>query len=300
LERVALRSTRCAICGTEGNATTLYESTLDERAFTAEVFSARRRPDRIHYRLVKCNSCGLVRSDPATDPSLLARLYGESEFPTDELQAARRTYGRHLDRALGLGAQRGSLLEIGSGTGFFLEEALARGFREVRGVEPSRSAVASASPAVRGRIVCDVMRPGLFAPESFDVVCIFHVMDHLSDPGAVLDECRNVLRPGGLLLCLNHDVEALSARLLGERSPIVDVEHTYLYSRRTMARLIERHGFAVLESKPAWTTFSLRYLVHLAPLPGKSALLRLLSGRLGSLRLTIPFVNLYAIARKPG
>jgi SAM-dependent methyltransferase len=300
---VDLLPTRCAICGTEGDSRELYRANFDLGALNPAVFSARRLPDRVHYRMVKCVHCGLVRSDPVASSHLLARLYDQSAFTyRDEAPDLRHTYRRYLRMLERLGAKKGALLEIGCGNGFFLEEALSEGYRTVRGVEPSRAAIDHADPRVRDRIVCDVMRAGLFGDARFDVVCLFQVFDHVPDPGALLDECLAVLEPGGLVLAINHDVEAVSARLLGEKSPIVDIEHTYLYSPATMSRLFEKHGFEILRSGAARNRYSLHYLFRLFPAPAafKRAMLAWLQSRaVGQWRLTLPLGNLYLIARKP-
>ena len=151
MQTVELRNTRCAICGTEGNAAELYPANFDPQALNPAVFSARRLPDRVHYRLVKCKTCGLVRSDPIATPELLAQLYHQSTFTyTDEVADLKRTYGRYLAGLDKYGARKDTLLEIGCGNGFFLQQALAQGYRSVRGVEPSRAAVSQAAPEVRG------------------------------------------------------------------------------------------------------------------------------------------------------
>src|SRR5260370_21529620 len=77
---VDLHATCCAICQTENNATELYRANFDLEAFSPTVFSARRTPDRIHYRMVRCNTCQLVRSTPVADPDTVANLYHESSF----------------------------------------------------------------------------------------------------------------------------------------------------------------------------------------------------------------------------
>jgi SAM-dependent methyltransferase len=303
MQTVELRNTRCAICGTEGNAAELYPANFDLQALNPAVFSARRLPDRVHYRLVKCKTCGLVRSDPIADRTLLAQLYHASAFTyTDEVADLKRTYGRYLARLDNFGARKDALLEIGCGNGFFLQQALAQGYRSVRGVEPSRAAVSQAAPEVRDSIRCDLMRPGLFAPGEFDVICLFQVFDHLPDPAALLDACFAALRPGGLVLCLNHNVAAVSARLLGERSPIVDIEHTYLYSPATMERLFTARGFRIRKAGSARNRYSLRYLVRLLPLPAgpkQAALGWLERHRIGRLRLCVPLGNLYLVAQRP-
>ena len=298
-----MHSTRCAICGCEDNAAERWPASFDPQAFSARVFSARRMPDRVHYRMVTCAVCGLVRSDPVAGEDLLARLYAESRFDYgQEVSSIEASYGRALGALEARSSRRDALLEIGCGNGFFLEHALGRGWREVRGVEPSADAVARASPALEGAIVRDVMRGGLFPAESFDAVCLFQVLDHISSPVELLRDCVSVLRPGGHILAFNHNVAAWSARLLGERSPIVDIEHTYLYSPETMRRLFARAGFVDCRVRGVRNTYSLAYLAQLAPMPAapKRRLLSLLrSRRAGRVRVTVPLGNLCLIARKP-
>jgi len=253
--------------------------------------------------MVRCVTCGLVRSDPVVESGRLSQLYGESTFDyAAEVDDLRSTYGRYLEKLRRLGGEQHAILEVGCGNGFFLEEALEHGYEEVRGVEPSTAAVKSADPKVRPNIACDIMRPGLFPENEFDAVCLFQTFDHLPDPGAVLDASMKALRPGGLLLCLNHNVQAMSARLLGERSPIIDVEHTYLYSPETMARIFSLHGYGIVEQGRVSNTTSLRYLIHLLPLPRRTkgtlaSLVRAI--RLDPVRLRLPLGNLYLVAQKP-
>lgn len=302
-EGITLTATRCAVCGTDGNSETVYPASFDAGAFTPAIFSARRAPDRIHYRLVRCLTCGLLRSDPVAADDVLSDLYARSEFHYGEETASlSSTYGRYLAECERFWGRKEALLEIGCGNGFFLEEARRRGYATVRGVEPSTDAVAQAPAELQTAIVVDIMRPGLFDEQTFDVICFFQVLDHLADPGAVLGECLKLLRPGGLVLCLNHDAGALSARVLKERSPIVDIEHTYLYSRETLGRLLEAQGYRVRGGGAVRNTYSLRYLTHLLPLPGpvkRSAAGALRATRLGDLRLSVKLGNQYAIAQRP-
>lgn len=300
---VKLEPIRCAICDTKDNATELYPSNFDFQAFNPAVFSARRLPDRIHYRVVKCNTCGLVRSDPIANSQVLAQLYAQSTFDyTEEVVNLKFTYGRYLTRLNDYGVKKGALLEIGCGSGFFLEEALTQGYVSIQGVEPSATAVAKASPQIRPYIICDIMRPGLFEQERFDVICLFQVLDHIPDPSTLIDECFRVLKPGGLVLCLSHNIEAASAKLLKDYSPIIDIEHVYLYSPDTISRIFILHGFRVMRIGSAWNNYTVFYLTRLIPLPTQLKhviLASLKSSFIGRMRLSVPLGNFYFIAQRP-
>lgn len=298
-----LQPTLCAICGEETPSTELYRANLDPSSFTAEVFSARRLPDRLHYRMVRCARCGLVRSDPVLSAGALADLYKESSFDYgDELEGLRVTYGAALDRAGAYLERRHGLLDTGCGSGFVLEVAAARGWTDLHGVEPSTDAISKASPAIAPLIVEDVMRSGLFPAESLSLVTLFQVLDHMPDPMGLLRDCRHILTPGGLIMAFNHNVTAWSARLLRDRSPIIDVEHTYLYSPATMRQLFTAAGFEVISVAPVRNTYSISYLLHLLPLPRKLKQVlvpRLRATPFGKRQLTVPLGNLCLIARRP-
>lgn len=300
---IKLHPTRCAICNTEGETTELYPANFDLQAFNQVVFSARRLPDRIHYRMVKCITCGLVRADPVVDSETLTELYAQSSFDySDEVINLKSTYGRYLAKLVKYGAKKGALLEVGCGNGFFLEEALAQGYAIVRGVEPSATALSRADPQLRQSIICNVMSPGLFKAGQFDVICMFQIFDHIPDPGLLLAECFRVLKPGGLILCLNHNIEAWPAKIFKNRSPIIDIEHTCLYSPTTMTRIFAKYGFKVRNVGSAYNKYTLYYLMRFIPFPAllkRVILASLKRSFVGRIRMLIPLGNLYLIAQRP-
>ncbi len=301
-QRPRLEPTSCAICRVEDEADEIYPASLRPEALTPATFSARRLPDRTHHRLVRCRRCGLVRSDPIVDQESMLALYRASTFAyAHELDGLKTTYAKVLRHLSGLVPSREGLLDVGCGNGFVLELALDLGWHGVRGVEPSEDAIAHAPARVAHLIEPGFLQRGMFAPESFDAVTLFQVLDHLADPGEVLSEVHRLLRPGGVVLALNHNVDAWSARVLRERSPIFDVEHTYLYSPQTMRRLFSQVGFDVISVKPIRNTYSIGYLVHLAPLPHRlkaSLLPRLKRSKIGQTTLTLPLGNLCLLGRR--
>ncbi len=297
-----MRDTRCMICDTRAFDREVYAMNFRPDDLNTHVFSARRVPDRKHYRMVRCTQCGLLRSDPILSDEDLGRLYAGSQFTyAAEAEFTGATYLRYLREALPFVRERGRIMEIGCGSGFFLEHALDEGFAEAWGVEPSVAAVEHASERVRNRIRIGLYDRTTFAPEQFDMICAFQILDHAPDPAAMLRACVEHLRPGGVALFINHDAGALSARLLGELSPIVDVEHTVLFDQGTMRHLFERCGFRVERVFSVVNRYPLQYWAKMTPLPKplKAAVATMLDrSGLGRIAVSLKAGNLGAIAVK--
>jgi len=268
----------CALCE-RSDFTVVYQENFDLQLLDEKIFSARRLPDRIHYRIVRCNRCGLIYSNPILEVEKINALYRKSFVSYDaHVENLVRTYGHYLRQVARYHAEKGRLLEIGCGSGFFLAEARRQGYVEVYGVEPGEKSVEKAPAEIRARILVDVIRPGLFPDGYFDVICCFQTLDHLPDPNAVVASCHKLLKPNGVVLFFNHNVGAWLAKLLGRASPIIDIEHTYLYDTRTMRAMFEKHGFTVREVKSAFNIHNLSHWVRLFPMPNKVklAILRVL------------------------
>lgn len=297
-----LISTKCAICGTVGNADVVYKASLDEKTFSVEVFSARRLPDRRHYQWVKCRTCDLLRSDPILNVDL-ADLYEKSTFDySSEVNGLKRAYVYITKKSLAPKKLSGSVLEVGGGNGFYLEAALDAGFSSAHAVEPSIEAVDASRPDIKQNTIIDMMRPGLVPDNSHDVVAMFHVMDHLPDPLGTVRDCASALKSGGTFVVAVHNFNAWSSRLLRRNSPIVDVEHTYLYTKKTVAELFKAAGLVNIRTGSYRNIYSLSYLVHLIPLPNRVKLGILnswLGGILQRVKFSAPLGNMWASGEKP-
>ena len=118
-------------------------------------------------------------------------------------------------------------------------------------------------------IINDIYKPALLGDRKFDAICSFHVIDHLRDPKSTVESFAEVLNPGGYVLIVCHDVESWSAKLLDGHSPIFDVEHIYLFSRKTLVLLLERAGFTCLEVDSLANTYPLGYWLRMLPVVNK-------------------------------
>jgi SAM-dependent methyltransferase len=294
----------CLLCGrrevAEGEV--LYSSRLPS-ALTAQHFSARRQPDRYHYQLVRCRRDGLVRSTPVFDEDTLQQLYSGSQVTYGQEQSSLIvSYLRVLEKTLVTLPQGAKILEIGCGDGFLLAALAELGF-EVYGVEPGTPAWQQAPAALRKRIKNEMFVANSWQPNSFDLVMCFQTLDHLPNPLQFASDAHGLLKKGGWLVSLHHNVEAWPVRLLGERHPIIDVEHTYLFSPATSRALWRRAGFRSVLTELPWNSLSLRHLCHLLPLPVslKSWLSGVRRGPLSTIlnmTISLPLGNISLYGRK--
>jgi 2-polyprenyl-3-methyl-5-hydroxy-6-metoxy-1,4-benzoquinol methylase len=192
----------CSLCGKYGR----------RRAFQKE--------SRQFY---ECAACKHIRVFPyPTDEETKAHY--ERSFTTDYLSqnaewfrllAATRL--QILKHQLG-NDFRGSLLDVGSGYGFFLKEAKLAGW-QVLGIETSPSEYNYST----GNFALDVLNSDIqealvsLASASFDVVSFWHVLEHLEQPGLALKEAKRLLKEGGLLVINSPNLDSAAFRLLGPR-----------------------------------------------------------------------------------
>ena len=177
-----------------------------------------------------------------------------------------------------------------------------KGFSRQIEIEPSEDAerrflsVGSSSKFIRG-----IFSRGILPSRSISLVCFFQMLDHVPNPKEFLTSVYDVLEPGGVAVCVTHNTKALTAKILGEKSPIFDIEHTYLYNPKNMAKLFEKAGMKSLETFGVPNRYPLKYWFNLAPLPKsiKKPILPLTEKfKFFNMRLNVNFGNFGLIAQK--
>ena len=294
--------TKCPICDTLGNSVLVYPSNIDETSFSTEVFSARRLPDRRHYQWVRCNTCTLLRSDPVLQIDL-EKLYVESTFDyTTEINGLKKTYMNLFKKNLRNKEFINSIFEIGGGNGFFLEAAKDYGFKLIQGVEPSTQAINAARSDIKPYMIASMMKNGVLKPGTFEVGVMFHTLDHLTDPVQTLKDSYDALISGGVFIVAVHNERSWSAKLMKKRSPIIDVEHTHLYTHKTGKMLFEKAGFVDVKTGTYSNHYSLAYLLHLVPVSRKLRRIIIKSYIgfiLSKIQVVVPLGNMWIAGTKP-
>ncbi|WBB53682.1 class I SAM-dependent methyltransferase [Verrucosispora sp. WMMD573] len=217
------------------------------------------RPDpALDGMLRRCTECGFLWTAGIAVPP--DELYDEAYYLTDGYQdyfaaSGQRRFeaGRRL-RWLSTVVPPSVLVEAGCAGGYFLEAAQRAGFT-VTGVEVSQVAAKFAVEQLRVPV-----RQGYFeqvAPTlQADVVCAFHVLEHVDDPRTFLHAARNVLTPGGWLALEVPNIASAAATRLGQQWPAVAPQyHRWHFTPDTLSRLLCQTGFKVVSHDTVFSRF---------------------------------------------
>jgi SAM-dependent methyltransferase len=253
----------------------------------------------MHPRLIECPQCGLLYGSPVLSPETLADAYRDAAFDSgNEGQFASETYAREIRKIMPRLPDLNGSLDIGTGDGAFLEQLTRLGFQNAIGVEPSQAPYDAARPEIRDRIRLGLFRSEDYPPAGFSLVTCFQTMEHLWDPLEIARGVLPLLKMGGAFAIVVHNRHALSAKILGFKSPIFDIEHLQLFSPQTARSLLERAGFKRVHAASIWNRYPLYYWIKLFPLPNriKNILLNFArNSRIGKILVALPAGNLICV-----
>lgn len=254
----------CNLCGSS-DSLLLYPSTIDPVSDVEDysAFQCTSTGYGKHHAIVKCRQCGLVYANPRNNSTDVLKKYIKVEDPLyfEERQGRVITFEKHL-RPLHYftGPPDGrTLLDIGAHIGVFVEVANKAGWKAM-GIEPSHWSVEIAKK-FGIELIEGTLASSNLPDNHFDVVTLWDVIEHLSDPKAELEQVFRVLKPGGWVVIHTMNIESLFARLMGSKWPWLMEMHLYYFSVQTIRCMLETIHFQWKTSQPQGRYLRLGYLV---------------------------------------
>lgn len=203
-----------------------------------------------HYTVVRCTTCGLMRTDPRPTPASMKAFYPDDYGPyaaeTASGSVALRDTSRR--RRLGLGAQHipplppGRMLELGCASGNFMMRMKNAGW-EVEGIEFSAAAAEVARQ--RGfRVVEGSVETAPEPAHPYDLIVAWMVLEHLHQPVEALKRLIGWIRPGGYLVLSVPDAQSIERRLFGDANYALQIPtHLYHYSKASITNVLRASGW---------------------------------------------------------
>jgi 2-polyprenyl-3-methyl-5-hydroxy-6-metoxy-1,4-benzoquinol methylase len=242
MEELSVHYTICPVCGSDKLKHTLYakDYTVSEKEFD----------------IWECGNCTLRFTQDVPDANSIGPYYQSTDYisHTDNSEGfINRVY--HFIRKLTLGDKRrlilsatglkiGKLLDIGAGTGFFVQHMQLNGW-QTTGLEPDDATRERAALLNKVNLLpADVFYS--LPAESFHVITMWHVLEHVHDLHPYLEQLKGVLKPGGLIFIAVPNYTSYDAAIYNSYWAAYDVpRHLYHFSPESIKQLLAMHGLQV-------------------------------------------------------
>lgn len=215
------------------------------------------------FDIAVCENCTLAFTQDVPDAASIGPYYKSENYISHSNTSkglVNRIYHAVRKRTLAdkrkliisaTGAKKGTLLDVGSGTGAFVNEMKEHGWT-VTGLEPDGDArkVAGTDYGVQ---LDDIDQFYKLQPASFTAITLWHVLEHVHDLHPYVQQLRNLLTDDGRLFIAVPNYTAYDARVYREHWAAFDVpRHLYHFSPASMQVLMQKNGLNVREYKPMW------------------------------------------------
>jgi len=213
------------------------------------------------YKILKCLNCDFVYVNPIPPKGLLEKAYSDEYYEPwlgNQRRKRIKMWESRFKTLNNFSVRKGNLLDIGCGEGLFLEIAKRNGWH-VTGTEISSFAVKYG----REKHGLDIYQGEItdigFPDKVFDVITMWHVLEHTTNPVAVLKEARRILKDDGVFIVavpnLNNFISQWVYRLVkGKKMHLFDPEdrelHLYHFTPKTIRLALEKTGFRIEKIVP--------------------------------------------------
>ena len=252
----------CPVCDSE-NDEVLYEPWVDIQN-PIKLYGAA-SGIRGTQRLVKCKNCGMIYENPRFPEAVILKSYMSSQEGGHDSQYLMRieSFYRALHSLQSyLPPKGGTILDIGTAGGAFLEASKRFGYKAT-GLEPSDFLVEQGKK--RGlQIEKGTIENLPFEQESFDLVCLWDVIEHLTHPKEALLKIKPLLKNGGVLLINYPDIGTRMASIAGRRFWWLLSVHLHYFTRDTIKKICSFSGFEAFYFRRYWQTLEFGYLEEMA------------------------------------
>lgn len=216
--------------------------------------------DQTPFKVLKCQNCSLVFVYPQSKNVDIKDHYDEGYY-SEWIHAQEKKRLKMWNKRLNLlhkYKDGGMLLDVGCGEGTFLKQAQGRDWR-VSGTELSSYAAKYASNVLGTDVFCGELKDAKFNDHVFDVVTMWHVLEHVSDPIKYLLEAHRILNSRGLMVIavpnVNNFFMQIAYRIIKRRKLKLFTKdekelHLYHFSAKTIKQYLDKAGFDCLKISP--------------------------------------------------
>lgn len=218
---------------------------------------SRKVRDSINYKVVKCQNCGLLQLSPMPsvednkyfyDRNLQARnikapsnLKIIRQNSLNDTKRRTRMVSRHIKK-------NQTLLDIGSGYGFFLQEMDNLGYK-ITGIETSRERQKASAKITKAKVLDVNLLESDSASSKFDCITLFHVLEHINNPVLFLKIIKKHLNNNGkLIIEVPNSDDMLLETCEKYRDFYWQKAHLFYFNVKTLKKIVQKAGFSIINT----------------------------------------------------
>lgn len=281
-------TTLCPLCG--GKSFDVYTDESNQRMTPSALGPS--RTELSPGKILRCRNCRFGFRQLRPSDEQLARLYKQLDTRVydSEIEGRSRSAVGQLKIVQQYANNTGRLLDIGCASGLFLKCAVDAGW-QAEGIEQSHTHCQTARRILDSNVQIhySTLQGAHLPTASFDVVTLWDVLEHITDPIGFLDLAGSLLRPGGFLFANVPNLDSIQARLLRSKWPLLLPEHLNYFNLDSLKICGARSGLHWIDSRRRAAGFSLGYVFYRLRqhgVPGSSLVFRLVNS-VGIRNLTI-------------
>ncbi len=209
-----------------------------------------------NFQIQKCTKCQFVFTNPRPAAEAIGKYYQSDSYIShtdggkgvlDKVYVTARSFTLRWKEQLVLKQHdQGELLDVGCGTGEFIHHMKNAGW-SVAGMEPTESPRTKASEKIQQKIYSSLQDIN----QSFDVVTLWHVLEHIHDPNDTIIKLKSLLKENGTIFIAVPNHESPDAKEYQSHWAAYDVpRHLWHFSKSTMEQLMNKHGLKVTDVLP--------------------------------------------------
>ncbi len=209
------------------------------------------------FAIVECQKCKLLFTNPRPSNSRLAHYYNSNQYVShNSKQNSFHNIIYRIIRSITIQQKiklikkyhnSGTLLDFGSGTGTFLREAIKH--FKIKGIEPSKQAVQQAPPLIKKQIYEHMDL--LLNDDKFDVITMWHVLEHLPNLKIAVNKIKKHLSPKGHFFIAVPNPDSWDSKQYGANWAGYDVpRHLYHFNEHAMLNFLKICGLHIIDIKP--------------------------------------------------
>lgn len=289
----------CPFCQNTKKSRIILRSNLDNtRTLDNLHYQSRGLPNRIYFQQMFCSNCDVIYASPSFKKEIIEKLYQKATEEDKKLSyIAAQKYEKILHGHMKNIKKIHSALDIGTGSGAFLEVLEKIGFKKIIGIGPT----SNADNNTQVKVIKSTFKSKLFLNRHFDFISCILSFEHFFDPHIILHQIKKIMLPGSVLFIVFHDWSSLINRILRKKSPLYDIQHLQLFSQKSVIKIMAKEGFKIIDLDSFTNTYPISYWLRLSPIPPK--ITKIGQGLLTKLNLNnlpIPFAggNFYLLASK--